>query len=270
MACEFDCQEPGGLLRPVSASGVPARRPVCHGPDGGQRTWARPWSGRAGGQGFSLFPQIWEGVLCQRLQDDREQAGLLHMMSSSDGRYVRSVRALSFKKKKKKTLSSQMTKERKSSWLNSEEVPAEVSLSDFVATWRILRRPSPMLHLAYTEWRGWWSGTAPAEWKNNKTGNSTLCDWLKGSISAFMSHRDESFVLLRASKWLTESCCQWKYGACTVCYSTLVFCFFLKSVLHLYGFLETPALILNFLLNTEMHKAEISVYMFLYSAATHF
>lgn len=84
MAYEFDRQEPGGLLRPLPASGVPARRPVRHGRDESQRSSTRPESGRPGGQRCGVFPQNRESVLCQRMQDVIQQVGLLHITSSSD------------------------------------------------------------------------------------------------------------------------------------------------------------------------------------------
>lgn len=79
VAYKLDWQEPGGLFRPLSASGVPTRHPVHHGRDESKRSCARSACGRPGGTGFSVLPQVREGVCRQRLQDDREQAGLLHV-----------------------------------------------------------------------------------------------------------------------------------------------------------------------------------------------
>lgn len=55
---QSDRQEPGGLLRPVPASGVPARGPVRRGGDEGQRAGAAAGRGGQGRQRFSLLPQI--------------------------------------------------------------------------------------------------------------------------------------------------------------------------------------------------------------------
>lgn len=79
LSYKFDRQEPGGLLRSLPASGVPARGTVRHGRDGGQKAHTEPRRGGQGGQGFGLLPQIRASVLRQRLQDDREQTGLLHI-----------------------------------------------------------------------------------------------------------------------------------------------------------------------------------------------
>lgn len=196
VAYKLDWQEPGGLLRPVSASGVPARRAVRHGRDESQRTSARPEGGRPGGQRFSLFPQIWEGVLCQRLQDDREQAATTH--SVSDWWTPCLITMCTFLNKN--TL-GQRTEERKSGW----PVSAEVSLSDLVASWRISDGRlqcciSVTLNVEADE------RATPVEWKNYKTGNAILCNWLRVLISTCMSQHSENLwdgFCFPASFWMT-------------------------------------------------------------------
>lgn len=114
MAHQLDRQEPGGLLRTVPAPGVPARGAVRHGRDEGQRPGAGQGHRRPGGPRPGLFPQIGAGVLRQRLQDDREQAGLLHIMSTPPNRlHARSLCALCFFFSNKNTNTvGQSTKER--------------------------------------------------------------------------------------------------------------------------------------------------------------
>ena len=80
VAHQFDRQEPGGLLCALPAPGVPARCPVCHGWDWSQGPSAKPWFSQPSGQRVNLLPQDRPSLLCQGLQDDREQAGLLSII----------------------------------------------------------------------------------------------------------------------------------------------------------------------------------------------
>lgn len=73
-----------------------------------------------------------------------------------------------------------MTKERKSRWLNSVEVSAEVSL-ECEGYQQVFSNVASRLQRMRERAR------RQTGWKNNKIGNAILCNWLRCLISAFMS-----------------------------------------------------------------------------------